>query len=534
MKAATLRTFLSLHTWMGLIAGLALFIAFYAGAITVFTHELIEWEQSGTRHQAEEAPERAQALIDAVIKQHPDAAKDFSITLPGEHGKQASLYWNPGKRGDEKSAHYFKLDADGQLVDAAPRSKLVEFIYHLHYTVGLPTGWGIYVLGIVSLLYGLALVSGVVIYAPVFLKDLFALRVGKNLKRMWQDAHNVIGLLSLPFHVIFAWSGAVLCIGTLLLAPFQFLVYDGKLMQILQPDFSVVPHVEAKGQAAPMLTVSELLARAQAANPGMEIEHLMFDNYGDSNSQVEMYGEMDQQHLNTRAAVGMNVATGVVMRTISPATMTPGTSMLRGLQNLHFGNFGHYTVKWLYFLLGLAGAFLFYSGNLLWVEARRKRQQVEQPRRTRVMAQLTLGVCLGCMAAISALFLANKLLPAQLAERAYWEQACYYGVFFASLVWAFIRPPARGGYELLLLCAVLTAGIPLVNAIVTGDHLLRTLWNGQWVLFGIDAVALVAALVFWRLALATLRRGRSGERNSVWSLAKEPVVVTEPQPVPAA
>ena len=40
MKAATLRAFLSVHSWMGLLAGMALFIAFYAGAITVFTHAL--------------------------------------------------------------------------------------------------------------------------------------------------------------------------------------------------------------------------------------------------------------------------------------------------------------------------------------------------------------------------------------------------------------------------------------------------------------------------------------------------------------
>ncbi|WP_192814316.1 PepSY domain-containing protein, partial [Xanthomonas graminis] len=43
MKAATLRQFLSAHSWMGLLAGMALFIAFYVGAINVFTHELDDW-----------------------------------------------------------------------------------------------------------------------------------------------------------------------------------------------------------------------------------------------------------------------------------------------------------------------------------------------------------------------------------------------------------------------------------------------------------------------------------------------------------
>ena len=36
MKASTVRTFTVVHTWTGLMAGFALFVAFYAGALTVF------------------------------------------------------------------------------------------------------------------------------------------------------------------------------------------------------------------------------------------------------------------------------------------------------------------------------------------------------------------------------------------------------------------------------------------------------------------------------------------------------------------
>src|SRR3546814_147295 len=65
---------------------------------------------------------------------------------------------------------------------------------------------------LVSLLYGLALLSGVVIHLPKLLQNLFALRPGRNLKQFWQDAHNVIGVLSLPMHVMFAITGAPLTV----------------------------------------------------------------------------------------------------------------------------------------------------------------------------------------------------------------------------------------------------------------------------------------------------------------------------------
>src|SRR3546814_19255437 len=41
---------------------------------------------------------------------------------------------------------------------------------------------------------------------------------------------------------------------------------------------------------------------------------------------------------------------------------------------LHFGNYGSAPVRWSYFFLGLAGAFLFYSGNLLWIERSEERR----------------------------------------------------------------------------------------------------------------------------------------------------------------
>ena len=43
LQPTTLRTFTTLHSWVGLVAGFALFVAFYAGAITVFHTALQQW-----------------------------------------------------------------------------------------------------------------------------------------------------------------------------------------------------------------------------------------------------------------------------------------------------------------------------------------------------------------------------------------------------------------------------------------------------------------------------------------------------------
>ena len=518
MKAATLRTFLAVHTWMGLVSGMLLFIAFYAGAIIVFVHELQGWDRPAAEAMPEaQAHARAQSLVDGVLARHPDAAHSLYLLLPGEHGPMPTLYWY-NEQTQQQRRFDPAPDAPGGFVEVPPRGGFVEFVYDLHFTAGLPRQAGTYLFGIACILYGLALVSGVVIYAPVFLKDLFALRVGRNLKRLWQDAHNVVGVLSLPFHVIFAWSGAVLTIGFVMLAPFQFLVFENKLMQVLEGDFDIAPHVEPAHVARPTLPVAELVRRARIALPGLEVESLSYHDAGDAKAQVTAYGELPQRRLNHLGGVAMNGATGTVVKALGPKDYPPGMAMLRGLQVLHYGSFGGMAVKWLYFVLGLAGAFLFYTGNLLWIEARRKRRQVAQPRRTRFVAGLTIGVCLGCVAGVSAVFLAAGAL-AQAGGPPAWIPRVYFGVFLAALAWAFVRRPARAAHELLWLCALLTAAVPLAGWLGSGEHLFAAAAHGHWHRFGIDATALVMALAFARMAAATLRRARTGDPNSLWALA---------------
>lgn len=528
MKAQTLRTFIDVHTWVGLIAGFALFIAFYAGAITVFTHELHEWDDFKTWNVHEDSIEDAQRLVQSVSERYPAAREAFSLQLPGDHGPRAVLYWYERQANGEYETHEFRW-SDGKLEEGTDQSQLADFIYRLHYTAGIPAPWGTYTLGFVCILYGVALVTGIILYAPVFLTDLFALRVGANLKRLWQDAHNVIGVLSLPFHVIFAWSGAVLCIGTLLLAPFQFMVFDGKLLKIIGSDLDLVAAAPAANAPQAMLPVADLIARAQRSLPGLEVEQLQFTQAGDANAQVSLYGALDERALTSLAGVALDANTGAVLRTLDANNFSPGTTFYRGLVSLHFGDFGQLAVRWLYFVLGLAGAFLFFTGNLLWVEARRNRRGPTQTRSSRFMAQLTLGVCLGCIAGISAAVVAARVLPASWPDRGHDMELVYYVVFLVAIAWALVRPPSRGATELLAGCAGLTLAIPVADGFVTGMTPWHSLAQRAWVPLSITVLSLLFAAAFWMMARAVRRRERNGEPNSVWSLPAERTGVALPR-----
>jgi uncharacterized iron-regulated membrane protein len=521
IKSATLRTFTTLHTWVGLVAGFALFVAFYAGAITVFHHELQVWQSPHAADRPQQSLDDAQRLLDETLQRHPQARKHVGMLFPGGESPHSVIYWQ-----DEKGTWLYATLDDLRGSEKPPQAALSELVNALHYSLGIPVA-GTYLMGIVSLLYGVALFSGLVIHLPKLVQDLFALRPGRNLKRFWQDAHNVIGVLSLPMHIMFAVTGALLCLVFVTMIALNPLVFRGQLMAALPAALDTAPTVAAANVAEPtgklaMWHARSVQAALQKGQLAFEPAYLKLANAGDRNAVVEVTGESSGA-LGPLGAVAMNANTGEVLATQLPGTRDANHATIASAYALHFGEYGNAWVKALYFLMGLGGAFLFYSGNLLWVESRRKRRQQEQGRAQINLARATVGVCIGLCVAVSAAFVAAQGFE-WLAQRRNIDVASGIGwVCFVSwglcALWAALRAPVRGAQELLWAAAAVTLLVPAAHGLATGWWWWRSAVAGQWGLFSIDAGALALAFGFAALAHATGRRARLGEPNSVWSVA---------------
>lgn len=519
LKSATLRTFTTLHTWVGLVAGFALFVAFYAGAITVFHHELQVWQSPHAADHPTQTLDDAQRLLDETLQRHPEARKHVGMLFPGGESPHSVIYWQ-----DAKGVWQFATLDELQGSTKPPQAALSELVNALHYSLGIPVA-GTYLMGIVSLLYGVALFSGLVIHLPKLVQDLFALRPGRNLKRFWQDAHNVVGVLSLPMHLMFAVTGAVLCLVLVTMMVLNPLIYRSGLMAALPAAFDTAPVRPAAqepvrpGTLAMWHTRSVEVALRQGQT-GFEPAYLKLANAGDRNAVVEVTGESPGA-LGPLGAVALDANTGALLRTQLPGARDANHATLASAYALHFGEYGNAWVKALYFLMGLGGAFLFYSGNLLWVESRRKRRQQQQGRAQINLARATVGACIGLCVAVSAAFVAAQCFE-WLALRRQVDVAAAIGwVCFGSwglcLLWASMRAPVRAAQELLWLAALATALVPVAHGFATGWWFWKSAAAGQWGLFCIDAGALAMAFGFAALARATARRAVMGEPNSVWA-----------------
>ncbi|GLQ96606.1 PepSY-associated TM helix domain-containing protein [Dyella mobilis] len=519
MKTATLRTFQTVHTWTGLLAGFALFVAFYAGALTVFHDAIAAWQNPPWR-SAPDAKVPVNALLERLIATHPQAREDFGIVLPTDASHAAYAYWQDDRGA--RFATFSGMDAPG---NEARRGDLADFVYALHDSLGIPVV-GLYLMGMVSVLYGLALISGLLIHLPHLASDLFAMRAGHNLKRLWQDAHNAIGVISLPFHAIFAVTGSILCLFTLMLAALDTIAFDGKLNGSFVQAVATAPELAPSKIAATMLPPDDLIARAkQAALAGgvssFEPDYLHFVHYGERNAVAEVRG-LSQHTLGTYGTVALSAADGKVLATHVGSLHDINGITYSAIYGLHFGTFGGSLVRWLYFALGLAGAFLFYSGNLLWIESRRKRRHLDQPRRTRFMARATIGVCMGTCLGISGAFAATLAASHLGFDAAIPQRIACYGLFFIACAHACVRPVARAAMELLATISGLTIAVACADLAANASALIHTRLPQSMAVLGVDLTGLVLGLVFAALTRAVARRARDGDPRSVWALSATP------------
>jgi len=336
------------------------------------------------------------------------------------------------------------------------------------------------------------------------------LRFGKG-QRSWLDAHNVTAVIALPFHLMIALTS----VGFALHTPFYYTqakaLYGGEI------DWG--EHAPPPTGAA-MLPAHQLLDRVHAQLPGFDVHNFTFQQNRQGQLEANVVGLDIRRGARGRTwmQTPLDPYTGTVDPHDLPGHMDGWGETVNAFFALHFGSFGGNAVRWLYVLMGLAGAALFHTGNVLWIESRRRKQRgaetVAQKRSARILGCLTVGISLGSVAGISATIAAAKWLPTLVQDLAFWHQAIYYAIFFAAIGWAFLRGTARGAVELLWASAVLTLAIPLTS--------LAGVWGvgGSWShpqSWPVDVSALIAVPVMLYIAQRTRRRMHQGHADSIWA-----------------
>lgn len=518
IRSDIIRMYRDIHSWVGIACGLALFIAFYAGAITMFETPLQRWASPPVLFSQPTPLEKTPELVEKVLEEYPEAARQYEIHLDVSPEQPARMTWSSGPH-DSGTRYYANMDSEGvlEVVTEGP-SPVAELIDDLHRKVGLPfdNRIAIPVMGAVSLAYFVALVSGLVVLLPTLVKDLFAFRIGKNLKRMWLDFHNALGLFSLPFHIIMSLTAVVFA--------FHDQFYDVQQAVYTTNAESQEALWTEPEHSRKLLAPAEIIDKLKQQSPEFRPAYLMYRTDPDHGLELLVAGNNPRYGARgaTTGLAGVDPYSGeIVMKGYMPGEQDGWFAVITSFFALHFGNFGGNPIRWSYFVLGLAGAMLFYTGNLLWIESHRRKKrkgdkarEVGQSRSAKILGALTAGVSLGCVTGISLTIAAAKFLPFWVEDTALWHYGIYYAAFLLAVAWALARGAAKGARELLYAAAAATLAIPLASVISALAPGLG--WNHGGSTYFVDLTAVLGAALLWFLAGKTAKRIRSAPVDSIW------------------
>ena len=548
-----------LHTWFGLALGYVLMACFFFGALSVFDREIDRWALPETRFAPQPMPSFDKVLLPAFAQLEADPA-DYALNMPALHdaarGPQTPRqelppdeYWaytthrdpvlaigagfrvpQPKDPGLENHIHA-NATIDPRSGAAVPSDQLKigsQWFYPMHYSLNWQwQNLGIFTVGLAGLVMLVALVSGVIMHRKFF-REFFTFRPQKQTQRSLLDLHNLTGVVALPFHFFFAFTGLLIFAGFYYFPVSQFQLkplHDQH--EIIEARETGLPHARA-GIPAPLASVDAMMAEARrrwaARDMAGEVGFLQLHHLGDANGYVSIYRAGSDRVALVGEAIHFKASSGEVLREEPPRAAVPALNEF--LTGLHLQHFEHWLLRWLYVLGGLLGCACIATGFIFFVEKRKRQHAAAGSPGARVVDALAVGCVTGMLIAAVGMLVANRLLPAELAGKGDWEQRLFWGLWALSFMHAALRgaPVAQARInpawrEQCWSIAALALAAVLLNWLTTGDHLLHTLFiEPYWAVAGVDLSLLVTA----GLAILAARRLARREQRALRSPSAAP------------
>ncbi|AGI25779.1 hypothetical protein H681_19560 [Pseudomonas sp. ATCC 13867] len=496
-----------LHTWSGLLISWILFVVLFSGTLSVFDKELTRW-MTPQLLPLERVSVGADQVRDLLVERAPDA-HGYWMLPPTERMPYWTAGWEPA---DFSAFQSFRVDArQGEVL---PETVGGNFFLELHYE--LHGGMlGLYVVGVAGLFMLVALVSGVIVHRRIF-KDFFTLRPSVARQRAWLDAHNVLGVLGLPFHLMMAYTGLAIFITFYMTAGIKAAYQDDA--EHFFHDVQGAFDREALGKPAkPPKSIDRMLVKAREAwGDDSQVGWISIENPNDAAAMVQVRRAIDRGMVNDQRTVSFDAGSGALLHVQKP--YKPGYQTYAWLTGLHMAQFGNDLLRVMYFALGLLGCAMVFGGLQVWVSKRETRGH----RGVAWVRVLNGAVCGGLPLASLGLLAASRLLPAGMVGRGRWEATAFVVAWLLALAHALWRRGGRGmAREQLGALAALALLLSLLG--LSGPEpgrLTARIAEGDWLMAGVDLGLLVIGVgcgfLAWRVGRegaepARVRRARTEE-----------------------
>lgn len=484
------------HGWLGLVFSGLLFIIFFAGSIALFRQEITLWSmQPHFPVTSGETIGVNKALDAALANRNYDSKEHITLILPSADSHYYKAYIDIKDR--EHEPHYDELLIDpvtGEIVSEGDKFDLAEFIYRLHYDLNIPSGK--YVLGFVTLFFLFALVSGIFIHARKLVNNFFQYRGVKHKRSQLLDMHNVVGVISLPFTIMYAVSGLIFNLVIIYQVAFALTVYKGDGDALLKDaGFEAIAPV---WQDKPITHVDIDKLIAKVSNEYQVAPRMLtIYNYGDESAVIQLRSQ-DTSELTTAYNAAYSLADErVIMKSDNehPNSLTIGTGVLR---KLHYGNYAAVDLRFIYLILGFSVCGLIITGNLLWLEKREKLRSFS-PRTLSIARYVTILSSTGIIFSTSVAFLCERLMPVSWLDRVdilgqtFWASLAVIAIIYAL-------PKVRANYRLALAISLYASAAVLlltlsISFMALKQPLIDLFMVGSYTVLAVDLAIFISALL---------------------------------------
>ncbi|RAK52749.1 PepSY-associated TM helix domain-containing protein [Phenylobacterium deserti] len=359
MTPKTVRAWSFVHKWTSLICTVFLLMLCVTGLPLIFHHEI----DDALGHDRWKPANPSGPLLgyDQILQIALDKRPGEVPLFMSFDTERPVVNVTTGPRADAPGSemHFASFDrTSGELVPPVAGGGAMDFILELHTDMflGLP---GMLFLGAMGVLFAVAVVSGVVLYAPFMRKlELGALRISRSRRVKWLDYHNLLGVVTVAWVMVVGLTGVINTLAT----PIMDLWKTHELAAL------TAGHHGAPAQRPS--SIDAAVQRAVSALPGMELQFVAFPGGSYSTERhyaVFFHGSSPlTEHLITPALI--DAETGAFT---AVGHMPWYNKALSLSQPLHFGDYGGLPLKILWALLDLATIVVLASGLYLWLSRRR-------------------------------------------------------------------------------------------------------------------------------------------------------------------
>jgi uncharacterized iron-regulated membrane protein len=369
------------HSWIGITAGLLLFVICWSGTVAVFSEEIDWLLNPAERVQARGAMRTWGEWHAAAQRAHPEVRVD-SILVPRTETSAAEVW------GETPDKRLLRIYVDPYTAEATGRTSyfnVQRFFRSLHMSLFDPggAGAGYYVVMAFSFALVGSLVTSLVFYKRWW-RRFFAWKTHPNRRAFWSDTHKLAGLWSVWFVALMAITGL-----------WYLIEFAG--LGFRYPEFEPYASTEA-GESLP---TNELITRAQRALPQMRVSQIYLPGgyYGDV---AVVHGETPSILVRDRANTVVIDARSGAIRLVRPASdLGWAARWVDTADPLHFGNFGGLVSKTIWFLFGVLLSGLCLTGAYLHVR-RQKRHASPVSRHAAVTGSYIVTACVLIVACVGA------------------------------------------------------------------------------------------------------------------------------------